>query len=89
MTIEEYIKALQKLKADAERAVISQLPALEQQAYALVVEMVGALNTKDGRLFADADTRAALNNFTDLYITTFTELADYQGMVRTSSLSSS
>lgn len=81
MPVEDYIKSMQKLKLDAERAVISQVPALEQQAYTLVVEMVGALNTKNGRLFADADTRAALNNFTDLYITTFTELADYQGMV--------
>lgn len=81
MTPEEYIQALEKLKFDAERAVILQLPALEQQAYSLVVELVGALNTKDGKLYADDATRAALNNFTDLYITAFTELSDYQGMV--------
>lgn len=81
MTIEEYIKALEKLKYDAERAVISQLPGLEAQALQLVVEMVGEFNTKDGRLFADADSRKLINSFTDVYITAFTELQDYQGMI--------
>jgi len=81
VTLEEYIRALAKLKLDAERAVILELPALEQQAYALLVEIVAELSTRNGQLVADEATRAALNNFTDLYLNTLTELGDYQGMV--------
>lgn len=81
MTIEEYIKALEKLKADAERAVILQLPDLEHQAYDLVVQWLSGIDTDQGRLVANPGTREALNKFTDLYLTTFTELSDYQGMI--------
>lgn len=81
MTIDEYQTRMDALKTQSERAVVTQLPALEQQAYALLVEWLGTVDTESGRLVANQATRTALNNFTDLYISTFTELSDYQGMV--------
>lgn len=81
VTVDDYQARMDQLKAQSERAVIAQLPALEQQAYTMLVEWVGALDTEGGRLVANQATRTALNNFTDLYLTTFTELSDYQGMI--------
>lgn len=81
MTFEEYQRRLDDLKRQSENAVVTQLPALEQQAYALLVEWIGALDTQNGRLVANEATRQALSSFTDFYLTTLTELGDYRGMV--------
>jgi hypothetical protein len=82
MTPEEYEKKLQALKDQSQRAVIARLPKLENQAYAVLLEWIDAnLDIKGGHFVANAQAAAALNSFTDVYMSTLTELSDYRGSV--------
>jgi hypothetical protein len=82
MTRDEYEKKLQALKDQSQRAVIARLPKLENQAYAVLLEWIDAnLDIKGGHFVANAQAAAALNSFTDVYMSTLTELSDYRGSV--------
>jgi hypothetical protein len=82
MTPEEYIAAVAKAKADAERAVIVKLPDLEQQAYQLIIDFLDAnVDTVNGRLVPNERATRALNSFSDLYLGALTDLSDYKGAV--------
>lgn len=82
MTPEEYEKKLQALKDQSQRAVIARLPKLENQAYAVLLEWIDSnLDIKGGHFVANSQAAAALNRFTDVYMSTLTELSDYRGSV--------
>lgn len=82
MKYEEYIKKLAELKAQLERAIIAKLPALERQAYQLLVSFIDAnLDVKDGQFIANDKAVQALNNFSDIYLGALTELSDYKGSI--------
>lgn len=82
MTYEEYIKKLNEVKAQAERAVISEIPSIEKIAYQLAVEFVDdALDTQNGRIVANEAALRALNNFADQYLGAFTTNKQYKGVV--------
>lgn len=82
MTHDEYIKKLEELKKKSERAIISQLPDLEQQAYQLLVGFIDDnLDTKNGELVANDRAVKALQSFTDIYLGALANLSEYKGSV--------
>lgn len=82
MTHAEYIKKLRELKEKGEKAAVHKLPAIEKQAYQLLLDFIDDnLDTKDGNLVANDRAVVALQNFTDIYLAALTELADYKGNV--------
>jgi hypothetical protein len=79
---EDYIKKLEQLKSQAERAMVANLPAIEQQALQLITDFIDDnLDTKDGKLVANDRAVVALQNFTDVYLGALAELSDYKGAV--------
>lgn len=82
MTFQEYIKKLNALKEGAGRDIIAKLPAIEKQAYQLLLDFLDEnVDTKDGKFVANEKAVAALQNFTDVYLAALTELSDYRGSV--------
>lgn len=82
MTPEEYQKKIDELKKRTERSVIGQLPAIEKQAYQLLLDWIDDnLDTKDGEFVPNARAVTALNNFSDVYSEMISELGDYKGSV--------
>ena len=82
MTPEEYIKKLEALKEKGQRAVISELPAIEKQALEILREFIDEnLDTKDGQFVVNDRAKRAINLFTDVFLKAVGELKDYKGMV--------
>lgn len=82
MTFEEYIKKLNELKANGDRAIVAKLPAIEQQALDILREFIDEnLDTKDGNIVVNDRAVKAINMFSDVYLKAVAELADYKGSV--------
>lgn len=82
MTPEEYQKQIEALKKKTERSVIGQLPAIERQAYDLLLDWIDDnLDTRNGSFVPNDRAVVALNNFSDVYTEILTELGDYKGSV--------
>jgi hypothetical protein len=82
VTYEEYIAQLNKLKQEAEQAILAQLPSIEKLAYQRVVEFFdNNFEVKGGKLVANEEALLALNKFTDDYLGAFTSSAEYTGPV--------
>lgn len=82
MTYEEYIKKLNELKAQAERAIVKDIPSIEKMAYQIAVEFFDDnIDTKDGKIVANEAALLALNKFTDDYLGAFTEHETFKGSV--------
>jgi hypothetical protein len=82
VTYEEYIQKLQQLKAEAERAILSQLPSIERLAYQQAVDFFDKnFDVKGGKLVPNAEALLALNKFTDDYLGAFTSNARYTGPI--------
>lgn len=82
MDPKQYIKEIEKLKADAEKGIIAKLPAIEQQSYQMLLDWIDAtLESKGGRLIATPESTGILNNFTENFMKVMQDLSDYKGSV--------
>lgn len=82
MTFEEYIKEIQRLKKVGEQSILSNAPAIEKQAYQILLDYIDEnLDTKDGQFVANDRAVAALQNFTDIYLAAIADLSTYKGAV--------
>lgn len=82
MTLEEYLKKLADLQAQAQRASLHQLPQLERYAYDLMVELIDQnLTPEKGRLTPNDEALRFLNTFVDQYLGAFTSNQLYQGKI--------
>lgn len=82
MTYEDYIKKLAELKLKAENSIVSKLPAIEKQAYQLLLDYIDDnVDTKDGQLVANDKAAKALQNFSDFYLSALADIAEYKGSV--------